>query len=185
MPHSFLSLCVALGVGFTVAPAYAHEFELLLLAPADATAVDLDDMQAAFLIAAQERDSHPNQTSEGHLGGMDVQLTLSVPDKAVADASLAFVAAPFAGVNDAKVSALAAPGNAVIVTAQTLAVLPKEVLDGRDDLAAFADRFLAETGRTAGASAVGAYLAARAVDLAVRPFDSVDDRDKLRSALTP
>lgn len=185
MPRRFLLLSFALGVGLTVAPAYAHEFEVLLLAPADATVADLDDMQAAFLIAAQERDSHPNETSEGHLGGMDVQLTLSVLDKAVADASLAFVAAPFSGADDAQVSALAAPGNAVIVTARTLAVLPKDVLDGRDNVAAFADRFIAETGRTAGASAVGAYLAARAVDLAVRPFDSVDDRDKLRSALTP
>lgn len=175
-----LSLCM----GFPL-PASAHEFELLLLAPTGASQADIDDMRTAFLIASAERDSHPNETSEGHLGGMDVQLTLAVTDAAVADAALAFVAAPFAVANDARVAALAAPGNAVIVDAPILARLPADLLDASDGLAAFADRFRAEAARAPGPAAVAAYRSAKAVDLAIRPLGSVEDRDLLRKNLTP
>jgi hypothetical protein len=74
-----MRLTLALILSPTAAPALAHEFELLLVAPPEATEAVLGQMRAAFLIASHERDSHPDETSEGHLGGMDVQLTLSRP----------------------------------------------------------------------------------------------------------
>ncbi|MES2144456.1 MAG: hypothetical protein V4516_08845 [Pseudomonadota bacterium] len=160
----------------------AHEFDLLLLAPAAAPQSDLDDMRAAFLIASAERDSHANETSEGHLGGLDVQLILARMDDLPADATPDFVVAPFAEVGDAQVAALAAPGDSVVVDVRVLAApAPAE----REDLPPFAERFLAETGRVAGPAALGTYRAARAVDLAVRAVDSVDDRGALRRALAP
>lgn len=70
-----MRLSLALILSLTAAPAMAHEFELLLLAPPDAPEAVLEQMRAAFLIASHERDNHPDETSEGHLGGMDVQLT--------------------------------------------------------------------------------------------------------------
>ena len=166
-------------------PAWSHEFSLLLLAPTGASQAEIDEMRAAFLIAAHERDSHPDETSEGHLGGMDVQLTLATADSALADTTLAFVAAPFATADDARVAALAAPGDAVIVDADTLAVLPANAPEGNADAGPFANRFLAETGRAPGPAALGAYRAARVVDLAVRSLGSVDDRAELRRMLAP
>lgn len=180
-PTSLMVKSLILSAAF-VSPGLAHEFDLLLLAPAAATQSDLDDMRAAFLIASAERDSHANETSEGHLGGLDVQLTLVSMDKLPADAAPDFVVAPFAEAGDAQVAAVAAPGDAVVVDARVLAApAPAE----RDGLAPFAERFLTETGRVAGQAALGTYRAARAVDLAVRAVDSVDDRAALRRALAP
>lgn len=183
MHHRTLSYPLALALSAAIAsPALAHEFNLLLLAPAAASGTEMDDMRTAFLIASAERDSHANETSEGHLGGLDVQLTLMRIGEAAADEVPDVVVAPFAAAGDAQVAALAAPGDAVIVDAEVLA---RTVPEERDDLAPFAERFLAETGRTADAAALGVYRAARVVDLAVRSVDSVDDRDSLRRALSP
>lgn len=168
--------------GPIAAPAFAHEFDLLLLAPAEASPSDLDNMRAAFLIASHERDNHPDETSEGHLGGMDVQLTLARIDEVDAGAAPDFVLAPFAALDDPQVIAVAAASDAVIVDqAVSARVAPEEPTD----LAPFADRFLAETGRAADSAALAVYRAARVVDLVVRPLGSVDDRLSLRRALDP
>ncbi|MCY1126076.1 hypothetical protein OU426_04350 [Frigidibacter sp. RF13] len=164
------------------AHASAHEFNLLLLAPEAATQAELDSMRAAFLIASHERDDHPDETSEGHLGGLDVQLTLARVDEAASADATDFVVAPFAAPGDPRVLVRAAVSDAVIVDATAIAqVEPEE----RRDLAPFADRFQTETGRTPDDVALGAYRAARVVDLIVRRFGSVDDRDALRRALGP
>jgi hypothetical protein len=178
-----MRLPCALILSLTAAPALAHEFELLLLAPPAATEATLDQMRAAFLIASHERDSHPDETSEGHLGGMDVQLTLSRLDEATAAQDLAFVVAPLSPPGDAAVAALAAPGGAVVVDSAHLAALPQGLNQGYETLPPFADRFRTETGEEPGPEALATYLGARVVDLAVRPLDSVDDRDAVRRAL--
>ncbi|MES2915828.1 MAG: hypothetical protein V4753_11980 [Pseudomonadota bacterium] len=174
-------LALALSAGLA-SPGLAHEFSLLLLAPAAASQTEMDDMQAAFLIASAERDSHANETSEGHLGGLDVQMTLARIGEVAAGEAADVVVAPFAPADDAQVAALAAPGDAVIVDAGVLAgITPEE----RSDLAPFAERFQAATGRAADPAALGVYQAARVVDLAVRSVDSVADRAGLRQALRP
>lgn len=183
MTRSPLPFALALILSAPLAPpALAHEFNLLLLAPATASPAEVDNMRTAFLIASHERDSHPDETSEGHLGGMDVQLTLARMGEAPVATDPDFVAAPLAGAGDAQVAALAAPGDAVIVDGATVArIAPGE----RPDLAPFADRFLAQTGHAPDGAALGAYRAARIVDLAVRPLGAVDDRNGLRRALNP
>ena len=139
MPRQKLHLPLALILSSSFAgSAFAHEFNLLLLAPTGASQAAIDEMRVAFLIASHERDSHADETSEGHLGGMDVQLTLATPDTATADAALAFVAAPFAEAGDSQVAALAAPGNAVIVDSPALAVQPADLQEGNAGIAAFA-----------------------------------------------
>lgn len=178
-----MRLTLALILSLTAAPTMAHEFELLLLATADATEAALEQMRAAFLIASHERDNHPDETSEGHLGGLDVQLTLARMGEATAASDLAFVVAPFAAPGDSALAALAAAGDAVVVDSGHLAALPSGLDRGDAALPAFADRFRAETGQDPGPEALAAYLGARLVDLAVRPVDSVDDREALRQAL--
>lgn len=179
-----MRLPLALILSLSATPALPHEFELLLLAPPDAAQATLDQMRAAFLIASHERDSHPEETSEGHLGGMDVQLTLSRLDEAMAARDLAFVVAPLSPPGDAAVAALAAPGGAVVVDSAHIAALPQGLDQGDETLPPFADRFRAETGEEPGPEALATYLGARVVDLAVRPLDSVDDREALRRGVT-
>jgi hypothetical protein len=178
-----MRLTLALILSLTASPARAHEFELLLLAPPDASQATLDQMRTAFLIASHERDSHPDETSEGHLGGMDVQLTLARLGEAAEIDALAFVVAPLAAPDDAAVVSLAAPGGAVVVDSVHLSALPPALDQGNATLPPFADRFRAETGQDPGPDAWATYLAARLVDLAIRPLDSVDDREALRKAL--
>lgn len=178
-----MRLPIVLILSLAATPALAHEFELLLLAPPDATEATLTQMRAAFLIVSHERDSHPDETSEGHLGGMDVQLTLARVGEVAAADNLAFVVAPFAPPGDAAAAALARPSGAVVVDSGHLAALPAGMENGDASLSPFADRFRAETGQDPGPEAFAAYLGARVVDLAVRPLDSVDDREALRRAL--
>jgi hypothetical protein len=178
-----MRLTLALILSLTGAPAFAHEFELLLLAPPATNDAALKEMEAAFLIASHERDNHPDETSEWHLGGMDVQLTLVRLGEAVAATDLAFVLAPLAPPGDPAVAALAGPDDAVVVDGGHLAAMPAGLEQGDGDLKPFADRFRAETGQDPGPEALATYLAARLVDLAVRPLDSVNDRDALRRAL--
>lgn len=184
MPKPAVPAAFALALAMTAAiPAFAHEFNLLLLAPAGATEAEMQDMRSAFLIASRERDGHADETSEGHLGGIDVQMELARLDQAGGDPATAFVLAPFAPADDPAVAALAAPGNAVVVGTDTLDIVPESVLGAAGGTAAFADRFMAETGRSPGPGAIATYRAARAVDLAVRPLGSVDDRGALRRGL--
>jgi hypothetical protein len=178
-----MRLPLALILSLTATPALAHEFELLLLAPPDATEATLDQMRAAFLIASHERDSHPDETSEGHLGGMDVQLTLLRQDEATAARDLAFVVAPLSPPGNASVAELAAPGGAVVVDSAHIAAVPQGLDQGDETLPPFADRFRTETGEAPGPEALATYLGARVVDMAVRPLDSVDDREALRRGL--
>lgn len=169
--------------------AAAHEFDLLLLAPDDATGADLEAMRAAFLIAARERDGHPAETSEGHLGGMDVQLTLASPSAGAGVAGRAYdiVASPFAPADDPRVATLAAPGDSAILDKGSIAALTAGDRPGGDGAgpAPFADRFRAETGGDPGPAAEAAYLAARAIDRALRPLGAVDDRAALRRSFSP
>lgn len=183
MSHQTLPFFSALiSCALLASPGLAHEFSLLLLAPAAASETEMDGMRAAFLIASAERDSHANETSEGHLGGLDVQMTLARIGEATTGLVPDVVVAPFASAGDAEVAALAAPGDAVIVDAGVLARITPE---DRSDLAPFAERFEAGTGRPADAAALGVYQAARVVDQAVRSVDSVGDRAGLRRALGP
>lgn len=179
-----MRLTMALILSVMASPALPHEFELLLVATPETTEAGLQQMEAAFLIASHERDNHPDETSEGHLGGMDVQLSLARLDQAVAAADLAFVLAPMAAPGDAAVAGLAAGSDAVVIDSGHLAAMPTGLDQGDSDLPPFADRFRAETGQEPGPEAMATYLAARLVDLAVRPLGSVDDRAALRSAVS-
>ncbi len=60
-------------VWLAATPALAHSFRMALLLPltgADA-AVGRQAVKG-FLLATRERDGHPDETSDGHLGGLDV-----------------------------------------------------------------------------------------------------------------
>lgn len=83
MPAKCFILFLALIAVFPVAvkQAYAHSFNVALVVPQNMQGKQLVE---GFLLAASERDGHPDQESDGHLGGLDVYVTII---KSNADAS--------------------------------------------------------------------------------------------------
>jgi len=160
--------------------AWAHSFNVVMVVPDDLAQGARDDMAAAFLVASEERDGHANEDSDGHLGGLDVYITLAaMGERARIDAADPdILALPLAGE--------ARSGDAVILRAMD-AESPKAA--GFLNSAAgagftpFADRFTTRAGRAPGPEATAAYLAARRIDLAVRQLQGVDDRAKLADLL--
>ncbi len=70
-----LLLSIALSF-FTLNGALAHSFNVTLIIPLSG----MDEAQGkqfldGFMLATRERDGHPNEESDGHLGGLDVYVT--------------------------------------------------------------------------------------------------------------
>ena len=176
-------LCLTLAILSTGAgAALAHSFNLLLIVPAEAQAGE--DMRLAVLLAADERDGHPDNHSDGHLGGLDVYLTdtmqLSAPEawgEAEPDIVIDVLMARFAGEEEPDWLRISLQDLELIDRQATL----NEAAD--PSVAPFAERFRAETGREPGAAVEAAYVAARIVDLIVRPLDDGGDAEALRREL--
>jgi len=74
-PLTKLLLPIALSF-FTFNSAIAHSFNVTLIIPLSGP----DEAQGeqfldGFMLATRERDGHPNEESDGHLGGLDVYVT--------------------------------------------------------------------------------------------------------------
>ena len=54
--------------------AQAHEFVVTIRAVGADRDLVLADALRGFLLATKERDGHPDETSNGHLGGLDVYI---------------------------------------------------------------------------------------------------------------
>lgn len=177
-------LCLALAILLSLpVAALAHSFNLLLVVPGDAAIAD--DMRLAVLLAADERDGHPDNHSDGHLGGLDVylketqKLVPSVVSENDADIVLDVLLFPLSQYADGDPERLALYGtdldrmdrDAMLATAADPGVAP------------FQARFRVATGRDPGPEAQAAYVGARVVDLIVRPLDSADDPGALREEL--
>jgi hypothetical protein len=180
------ALCaLVLGLAPAIAlPAAAHEFSAVLIVPPGAAAQTLRDaMQTAFLIATRERDGHPNETSEGHLGGLDVQLTVVAADQpdAVTAADPQFIAAPLMSKAEVAGLSAAAPGAVTLWQSDIEQPASDAMLagDAGRGIAAFKDQFVRETGNLPDDAATSAYLMARWIDRLVRPLGAADDRAAL------
>ncbi len=63
---------VALAAFFDVAAVQAHSFKLAVVAPFSGPEAERGQrLLEGFLVATTEADSHPEETSDGHLGGLD------------------------------------------------------------------------------------------------------------------
>jgi len=70
--HALTILCLVFGA---MAEAQAHSFKVGFIAPLSGPEME-NGQQAlqAMLLAADERDRHPDNASDGHLGGLDVYI---------------------------------------------------------------------------------------------------------------
>lgn len=69
----WLILAAVAAITLAANPALAHRFNVTLVFPLSGdTAEQGGRFREGFMQAASERDSHPDQESDGHLGGLDV-----------------------------------------------------------------------------------------------------------------
>ena len=165
--------------------ASAHSFTAALLVVGEDREASLEEAVRGFLLAADERDGHANETSDGHLGGVDVHV-LPLPRNA-------------AGLVEGLIGTPGEPPDVVVVfgpepaasaTARAYqsesTVLVQDLLpagwegDGRMD--SFAARYRLAHGTAPSAMAATAYHAARRLDAAIRPLDGVNPQAALEEA---
>ena len=59
-------------LGLSAGMLHAHYFDVAIVVPPG----DGQAAMQAFLLASAERDGHPDETSDGHLGGLDSHVTI-------------------------------------------------------------------------------------------------------------
>lgn len=165
--------------------ASAHSFTAALLVVGEDREAGLAEAVRGFLLAADERDGHANETSDGHLGGVDVQVLplpldaaglveglIGTPDE---PADVVVVLGPASAVGDAA----RAHQSASTVLMQEILPEGRDTDDRRDS---FVERYRLAYGAVPGVIAATAYVAARRLDVAVRPLDGVSPQAALEDA---
>lgn len=165
--------------------ASAHSFTVGLLVVGEDVDASLAEAVRGFLLAADERDGHANETSDGHLGGVDVQL-LPLPRDAAGLVEGLF------GTPDEPTDVVIiigpepAASDAARAYASASTVLLQVVLQDRWDSAdgtdGFVSRYRLAYGSAPGVMATTAYHAARRLDVAIRPLDGVVPQEALLDA---
>lgn len=190
----FLALCGVL----SVESATAHSFKLGFIAPLSGPESRLGkEALDAFLFATGERDSHPGEKSDGHLGGLDSYVIRidSAQGVAFVQGRIRVLSAdriPFiTGVFTPEIA------NGVIAAFSGTQPLLVDPLDcgiyrasaGMPDRlstvagARFSEVFKAKYGYDPGAYAARGYIAARLIAATVRAVgDKISDRSALKSA---
>ncbi len=165
--------------------ALAHSFTAALIVVGDNREAGLAEAVRGFLLAADERDGHANETSDGHLGGADVHV-LPLPRDA-------------AGLVEDLIGTPTEPGDVVVVLGTEPAaseavrkyqsnstVLLQVVLpvgwDSEVGTDSFVTRYRLAYGTAPGLMAATGYHAARRLDVAIRPLDGVIPRAALEDA---
>ena len=165
--------------------ASAHSFTAALLVVGEDLEVGLAEAVRGFLLAADERDGHADETSDGHLGGVDVHV-LPLPREAagLVEDLLGTPSEP------PDVVVVLGPEPAASATARAYqsesTVLVQDVLpagwEGESQMDGFAARYRLAHGTAPSAMAATAYHAARRLDAAIRPLDGVNPQSALEEA---
>lgn len=154
----------------------AHEFTAALLVRGADVEGRLAEAVNGFLLAADERDGHPAETSDGHLGGVDVQI-LPLPREAAGDvrglvgnpADRPDVIVVLGDTGSTPDLATFSRENSIVVGPGDLP--PENVWRSANNVDSFAARFIKAFGSEPSLIAAQAYNAARRLDLAIRPQD--------------
>ena len=169
------SFAVAAGLLFST-PALAHSFDTVLVVPGSGPQAEAGKQaRDGFMFAARERDAHPNETADGHLGGLDVYLLIvdSMPGEGDVVANVDELAKRSA---DA-IPRIVAPAEllpaiqhqvsgAEIIAIDLFGTTPTDVrtMDSRPFAAAFQDAF----GYAPTQAVFAGYAAARQIDKTIR-----------------
>ena len=162
--------------------ASAHSITVGLLVVGEDVDASLAEAVRGFLLAADERDGHANETSDGHLGGVDVQL-LPLPRDAAGLVEGLFGTSDeptdvviVLGLEPLASDAARAYRSATTVLQQAV---PPDGWDSDDGTDSFVSRYRVAYCATPGVMAATGYHAARRLDVAIRPLDGVVPQDAL------
>jgi hypothetical protein len=168
---------LAVAVGLMIAgPASSHSFDTVFVVPVTGLQTEAGKQaRDGFMFAARERDGHPNETADGHLGGLDVYLrvidSMAHPGKLAAKVGeltrRAADDAPWIVGPAALLAAIRSRvGNAEWLPIDLSGGAPLDIrtMDGRSFRAAFEDVF----GYTPTQAVLAGYGAARRIDKTVR-----------------
>ncbi len=181
---SKIAATIAMAGALLAGPAFSHSFNVMLVVPLSGEQEEAGaQFRNGFMLATTERDAHANQESDGHLGGLDVYVSVldlnEVADSDVSD---------FAAQNDINIviatgdmatisktrALLAAQGVGLLITG----VAP-QVNSEMAVVAAFRANFERAYGAVPVAEAVQGYNAAQRIEIAVRSQAGVGDGEAL------
>ena len=183
-----ITVAAAAAMLLAISGANAHSFNVALLVGQTGPAADnADQLRDGFLLAARERDSHADEVSDGHLGGLDVYL---IPVEGRSDP----LASVRALLDRTRIDVLAVIGpDALVETIRPETAGSPMVLLAPGRMAfpnaatpaerAFVETFTAAFGYAPTQYAARGYNAARRIDAAVRAQGGVSDRTALHKAL--
>ncbi|MHA1565402.1 MAG: hypothetical protein ACTSX7_08835 [Alphaproteobacteria bacterium] len=163
---------VAAASAFFALPAGAHSFDVDIVFAQTTPAAARDGFLREFRRASDERDSHGDEESDGHLGGLDVYSNVVVLGGDSPDSSGVFIVV--AG-GDAGCGAVAAGPSVIVIDAALLA--------GMADAAPFRADYESRYGALPDPLELSGYLVARQIDAMVRPLGGADDTAALRQDL--
>lgn len=169
--------------------AEAHSFNALLILPLSGPAAGAGEQaRDGFMLATTERDSHPDEESDGHLGGLDVYVSVEdVGDRSAGRPRPAngegfefvVVLDPTGDLAGEKWPSTPKP---VVVRPRPIPIQnPPEAW--RSAVAAFTEAFMRAYGRTPSEAAARGYDAARRIDAVIRQAGGVADPVELQRSL--
>jgi hypothetical protein len=169
------------------APGFAHSFQLgVIVSMSGSGSASGQQALDGLRLATRERDGHPDETSDGHLGGLDSHLrpidSLAAVDPAwlrrqVGEMRLDIVTAVVPA-RDLPALAAALDDAATVFCPPGSGPVPPDQLDGPDAVA-FVAAFQRAFGYQPSVAAARGYNAGRAVDAAVRGSGDVSDKAAL------
>jgi len=178
-----LLLAAVLLIGATItAPAYAHRFNVALVMPLNGEEAETGrQYREGFMFATTERDSHANEESDGHLGGLDVYVSIidangdvgAEINRIVSEGEINIIATSVSEGSPALKtlnSLLSGKNIALLQSGQS----PFSQSDN-SAVAAFSSAIVTLYGAKPTAAAAQGYNAARRIDVAVREQGAADD----------
>lgn len=181
------AIVAALGLMVTGAGSVmAHSFSVGILTPDAPDKAQLISAVRGFLVASAERDGHPDETADGHVGGLDVNIVPIFDGTVIEMKELRHASTTrldlivSLGADDSSLGM--APGQ----TTATVILSPGDLPDGwftDTGQDSFPARYRAAFGAKPDQAAAAGYNAARRIELAVRPLGGVADAAALAAAL--
>lgn len=177
-------------LAMAMGPVSAHSFDIAVIAPySGSEASNGKAFWQGMRVATRERDSHPAETSDGHLGGLDSNL-LKV-DSAATPPALQARIKELLGSGEIDIAVVApaarAAWSAASLPAPAVLIAPGDTpLNGAlrpppQPPAAFAILYRADYGQPPPPAAHHGYATARLIERALRPLDG-EMSDKARLA---
>lgn len=175
---AFLFLTMIAVNAFAPIPALAHSFNVALFAPQSQAA--LLEFRQGFMLATTERDGHPDQESDGHLGGLDVYVSVIDGGRnifaafgRIATEGTFDIIAAFGGEATLGLIGNLFEGTKVAVLTPGRSPFSEP---GQPAVAAFISAYRKVYGAEPTLLAAQGYNAARRIDAAVRAQDGVGDK---------